>query len=154
MTLLTFTLNGKKQSVDVAPDTPLLWVIRDTLKLTGTKYSCGKGLCGSCTVHVDGKPRKSCNLPVSKVEGKTVLTIEGLGKRSLHPVQKAWIEDEVAQCGYCQPGQIMTAAALLREKPQPDADQIRAGMNGNICRCGTYERIHRAVARAAREDQS
>ena len=152
MTLLTFTLNGKKQSVDVAPDTPLLWVIRDTLKLTGTKYSCGKGLCGSCTVHVDGKPRKSCNLPVSKVEGKTVLTIEGLGKRSLHPVQKAWIEDEVAQCGYCQPGMIMSAVALLENNSQPSESEIRSGIT-NICRCGTYNRIVSAVKAVASEQE-
>jgi aerobic-type carbon monoxide dehydrogenase small subunit (CoxS/CutS family) len=151
MTLLTFTLNGKKQSVDVAPDTPLLWVIRDTLKLTGTKYSCGKGLCGSCTVHVDGKPRKSCNLPVSKVEGKTVLTIEGLGKRSLHPVQKAWIEDEVAQCGYCQPGQIMTAVALLEDNAHPNDADIEDAMKGILCRCGTYQRIKKAIHTAAKE---
>ncbi|MBT3229776.1 MAG: (2Fe-2S)-binding protein [Candidatus Marinimicrobia bacterium] len=149
--MLTFTLNGKKQSVDVAPDTPLLWVIRDTLKLTGTKYSCGKGLCGSCTVHVDGKPRKSCNLPVSKVEGKTVLTIEGLGKRSLHPVQKAWIEDEVAQCGYCQPGQIMTAVALLEDNAHPNDADIEDAMKGILCRCGTYQRIKKAIHTAAKE---
>jgi len=151
MTLLTFTLNGKKQSVDVPPATPLLWVLRDTLKLTGTKYSCGKGLCGSCTVHVDGEPRKSCTLPVSKVEGKTVLTIEGLGARGLHPVQKAWIEDEVAQCGYCQPGQIMTAVALLDDNAHPTDSDIEDAMKGILCRCGTYQRIKKAIHTAAEE---
>ncbi|NQT64393.1 MAG: (2Fe-2S)-binding protein [Candidatus Marinimicrobia bacterium] len=149
--MLTFTLNGKKQSVDVPPATPLLWVLRDTLKLTGTKYSCGKGLCGSCTVHVDGEPRKSCTLPVSKVEGKTVLTIEGLGARGLHPVQKAWIEDEVAQCGYCQPGQIMTAVALLDDNAHPTDSDIEDAMKGILCRCGTYQRIKKAIHTAAEE---
>ncbi|MBC8375045.1 MAG: (2Fe-2S)-binding protein [FCB group bacterium] len=151
MTLFTFTLNGKKQTVDAAPETPLLWVLRDTLKLTGTKYSCGQGLCGSCTVHVDGKPRKSCNLPISKVAGKTVLTIEGLGERGLHPVQKAWIEDEVAQCGYCQPGQIMTAVALLDKNTHPTDSDIEAAMKGVLCRCGTYQRIKKAIHTAAEE---
>ncbi len=151
MTLITFTLNGKKQSVDIAPETPLLWVLRDTLKLTGTKYSCGKGLCGSCTVHVDGKPRKSCTLPISRVEGKTVLTIEGLGKKGLHPVQEAWIADEVAQCGYCQPGQIMTAVSLLEENPHPSDAEIDNAMKGVLCRCGTYQRIKKAIHTAEEE---
>ena len=151
MTLITFTLNGKKQSVDIAPDTPLLWVLRDTLKLTGTKYSCGKGLCGSCTVHVDGKPRKSCTLPISRVEGKTVLTIEGLGEKGLHLVQEAWITDEVAQCGYCQPGQIMTAVSLLEENPHPSDAEIDNAMKGVLCRCGTYQRIKKAIHTAEEE---
>jgi len=151
MTLITFTLNGKKQSVDIAPDTPLLWVLRDTLKLTGTKYSCGKGLCGSCTVHVNGKPRKSCTLPISRVEGKTVLTIEGLGEKGLHLVQEAWITDEVAQCGYCQPGQIMTAVALLEENPHPSDAEIDNAMKGVLCRCGTYQRIKKAIHTAEEE---
>ena len=151
MTLITFTLNGKKQSIDVAPETPLLWVLRDSLKLTGTKYSCGKGLCGSCTVHVDGKPRKSCIFPISKVEGKNVLTIEGLGEKGLHPVQEAWIEEEVSQCGYCQPGQIMTAVALLNENPHPSDGDIDDAMKGVLCRCGTYQRIKKAIHTAEEE---
>jgi len=151
MTMITFTLNGKKHSIDVASETPLLWVLRDTLKLTGTKYSCGEGICGSCTVHVDGKPRKSCTLPVSKVADKTVLTIEGLGDKGLHPVQEAWIEDEVAQCGYCQPGQIMTAVALLEKNPHPTDGEIDRAMRGILCRCGTYQRIKKAIHTAEEE---
>lgn len=145
MALITFTLNGKRQSINVAPETPLLWVLRDTLKLTGTKYSCGKGICGTCTIHVDGKPSKSCTLPVSKVEGKTILTIEGLGEKGLHPIQQAWIEKEVAQCGYCQPGQIMKAVALLEDIPQPADRDIENAMKGVLCRCGTYQRIKKAI---------
>lgn len=145
MDQITFILNGKKRSVEVPADTPLLWVLRDTLKLTGTKYSCGKGMCGSCTVHVDGEPSKSCILPVSKVAGKKVLTIEGLGKKGLHPLQKAWLDEEVAQCGYCQPGQIMKAAALIEENPHPTDDEIDKAMKGVLCRCGTYQRIRKAI---------
>ena len=151
MPKITFTLNGKQQSVHAAPETPLLWVLRDNLKLTGTKYSCGKGFCGSCTVHIDGQPRKSCTLPVSKVAGKSVLTIEGLGEKGLHPVQKAWIEEEVAQCGYCQPGQIMTAVTLLEENPHPSDKEIEDAMNGVLCRCGTYQRIKKAIHTATEE---
>jgi len=145
MTQISFTLNGKQQSVDVDPKTPLLWVLRDELKLTGTKYSCGMGQCGSCTVHVDGEPQRSCILPVAAIEGKSVLTIEGLGKGGLHPVQSAWIEEEVAQCGYCQPGQIMTAVALLKKNPLPSDTEIDDAMSGVLCRCGTYQRIKKAI---------
>jgi len=151
MTAVTFILNGKQQSVDVPPETPLLWVLRDTLKLTGTKYSCGQGLCGSCTVLVDGKPRKSCILPIANVAGKSILTIEGLGENGLHPVQQAWIAEEVAQCGYCQPGQILTAVALLEENPRPSDQEIEAAMDGVLCRCGTYQRIKKAIHTAAEE---
>jgi len=155
-------LNGKQVPVSKEfHEISLLDFIRDQVLLKGTKYGCGQGLCGACTIHLDGIARRACQLNVADVVGHEVTTIEGLAETSgrtgsddLHPVQKAWIEEAVPQCGYCQPGQIMTAAALLRETPQPDAAQIRTGMNGNICRCGTYERIHRAVARAAREDQS
>lgn len=151
MAAITFILNGRQQSVDVPAETPLLWVLRDTLKLTGTKYSCGQGLCGSCTVLVDGKTRKSCMLPISNIEGKSIMTIEGLGENGLHPVQKAWIEDEVAQCGYCQPGQIMTAVAFLEENPSPSDQEIEAAMDGVLCRCGTYQRIKKAIHTAAKE---
>lgn len=151
MAQITFILNHKKQTVDVPGDTPLLWVLRDTLKLTGTKYSCGKGMCGSCTVHIDGEPRKSCILPISKVAGKSVLTIEGLGAKGLHPLQKAWLEEEVAQCGYCQPGQIMKAAALIKENPHPTDEEIDKAMKGVLCRCGTYQRIKKAIHAAEGE---
>jgi isoquinoline 1-oxidoreductase subunit alpha len=147
--MIKLNLNGKDTEVDVDGDTPLLWVLRDTLGLTGTKFGCGKALCGACTVHLDGAPIRSCVTPVSTASGKKVLTIEGLSADSSHPVQKAWIELDVPQCGYCQSGQIMSAAALLAQTPQPSDAQIDAAMSGNICRCGTYQRIRAAIHRAA-----
>src|SRR6266550_817720 len=146
---ITFTLNGGKQTVDVNPQTPLLWVLRDTLGLTGTKFGCGMALCGACTVHLNGSAIRSCITPVSSVAGKTVISIEGLSADTTHPVQQAWIEEDVPQCGYCQSGQLMSAAVLLREKPRPTDDDIDQAMTGNICRCGTYPRIRRAIHRAA-----
>jgi aerobic-type carbon monoxide dehydrogenase small subunit (CoxS/CutS family) len=147
--VITFTLNGRSQQVDVSPEMPLLWVIRETVGLTGTKYACGMALCGACTVHVDGAPLRSCVTPVSVVAGKKVTTIEGLSASGDHPVQKAWIEIDVPQCGFCQSGQIMSAAALLEQKPKPTDEDIDAAMAGNICRCGTYQRIRAAIHRAA-----
>jgi len=149
MATTRFTLNREPREVDVSPQTPLLWVLRDTIGLTGTKYGCGMGLCGACTVHVDGVETRSCSTPVSKVEGKRVTTIEGLGKEIKIPLQQAWIDEQVPQCGYCQSGQIMTAAALLTKTPHPTVEQINQAMSGNICRCGTYQRIRRAIQRAA-----
>ena len=146
---ITFTINGKAAKVEAEPDTPLLWVVRENLSLTGTKFGCGAGLCGACTVHVDGKAVRSCQTALSKVAGKNVTTIEGLN--GSHPVQKAWIIEQVPQCGYCQSGQIMQAAALLATNKKPTRDEIVAHMDGNICRCGTYPRIVRAIQRAARE---
>lgn len=142
--MIDFTLNGEAAQVADAPDTPLLWVLRDTLKLNGTKFGCGMGLCGACTVHVDGIATRSCLTPVSGIAGKRVTTIEALGGE--HPLQQAWVEYNVPQCGYCQPGQIMSAAALLAQNPAPTDEQIRAAMAGNICRCGTYNKIHRAIS--------
>jgi len=147
----TLLINGKSQDVDVEPETPLLWVLRDTVGLTGTKYGCGMGLCGACTVHLDCKAVRSCQTPVKSVGTKKITTIEGLGKDGLHPVQEAWIAEQVPQCGYCQSGQIMQAVSLLRDKPHPTLDEINDGMAGNICRCGTYQRIRRAIQRVARE---
>jgi len=144
-----FILNGRSTTVDVSPDMPLLWVLRDTLGLTGTKFGCGMALCGACTVHIDGEATRSCLTPVSDVAGKRVTTIEGLSAGSTHPVQRAWIEEDVPQCGYCQPGQIMSAAALLAKTPHPTDAQIDEAMGGNICRCGTYQRIRKAIHRAA-----
>jgi isoquinoline 1-oxidoreductase alpha subunit len=144
-----FTVNGKAIDSAASPDTPLLWVLREDLGLTGTKFGCGIGQCGACTVHVDGDAAKSCQLPVSAVEGKTITTIEGLSDDSDHPLQIAWIEEQVPQCGYCQSGQIMAAAALLADTPNPTDEQINDAMSGNICRCGTYQRIRKAVHRAA-----
>lgn len=144
-----FLLNGQETSLDVDPAMPLLWAIRDIAGLTGTKYGCGKALCGACTVHVDGQPMRSCVIPVSTAEGKTVTTIEGISADGSHPVQVAWRELNVAQCGYCQPGQIMSAVALLERNPAPGDDDIDAAMSGNICRCGTYTRIREAIRRAA-----
>jgi len=151
MVATTFTINGKAANVEAEPDTPLLWVVREHLKLTGTKFGCGSGLCGACTVHIDGKAVRSCQISVSKVADKTVTTIEGLSPNGQHPLQKAWIAEQVPQCGYCQSGQIMQAATLLATNKKPTREQIVAHMDGNICRCGTYPRIVRAIQRAARE---
>jgi isoquinoline 1-oxidoreductase alpha subunit len=143
-------VNGEEREVDVPGDVPVLWVLRDELGLKGTKFSCGKALCGACTVHVDGAPRRSCVLPVEAVAGKRVDTIDGLARgEELHPVQRAWIEHNVAQCGYCQSGQIMSAVALLEANPDPSDDEIDAAMSANLCRCGTYPRIRAAIKRAA-----
>jgi isoquinoline 1-oxidoreductase alpha subunit len=150
MASLTLNVNGRSHMVDVAPDIPLLWVLRDDLGLTGTKFGCGMALCGACTVHVDGQAQRSCVTPVSAVEGKRVVTIEGLSSDTSHPVQRAWIEEDVPQCGYCQSGQIMSAATLLAEVPDPTDEDIDRAMSGNICRCGTYPRIRRAIHRAAK----
>jgi isoquinoline 1-oxidoreductase alpha subunit len=147
--MIKLNLNGRDISVDVDPDMPLLWVLRDTLGLTGTKFGCGMSLCGACTVHLDGEPVRSCVTPVSAVGAKRVTTIEGLSTERSHPVQKAWIELDVPQCGYCQSGQIMSAAALLARTPHPTDAEIDAAMAGNICRCGTYQRIRAAIHRAA-----
>jgi isoquinoline 1-oxidoreductase alpha subunit len=149
--MVAFTLNGKPASVDAEPGTPLLWVIRDHLKMTGTKYGCGAGLCGACTVHIDGRAVRSCQTPASAVAGKTVMTIEGLSPDSSHPLQKAWVAEQVPQCGYCQSGQIMKAAELLAQNPKPTREQIVTHMDGNICRCGTYNRILAAIQRASQE---
>ena len=147
--MIKLKLNGKDTELDVEDDMPLLWVLRDTLGLTGTKFGCGMALCGACTVHLEGTAIRSCVTPVSAAAGKTVTTIEGLSPDSSHPVQKAWIELDVPQCGYCQSGQIMSAAALLAKTPQPSDAEIDAAMAGNICRCGTYQRIRAAIHRAA-----
>lgn len=152
--MIKLTLNGQAKEIDVADDTPLLWVLRDTLGLTGTKYGCGMALCGACTVHVDGQPTRSCSTPVSAVAGKSVTSIEGLSADRSHPVQRAWIEMEVPQCGYCQSGQIMAAAALLSTNPAPSDADIDTAMSGNICRCGTYPRIRKAIHRAAELSKS
>ena len=149
--MIAFTVNEQRVRIDADPDTPLLWIIRDHVGLTGTKYGCGAGLCGACTVHVDGKAVRSCQTMVSAVAGKTVVTIEGLAPKSDHPLQEAWIAEQVPQCGYCQSGQIMQAAALLATNKKPTRAEIIAHMDGNICRCGTYHRIIAAVERAARE---
>ena len=147
--MITLTLNGRNTSVDVDADMPLLWVLRDILGLTGTKFGCGRALCGACTVHLEGQPVRSCGTPVSAAGGKRVTTIEGLSTDNSHPVQRAWIELDVPQCGYCQSGQIMSAAALLAQTAQPTDAEIDAAMAGNICRCGTYQRIRAAIHRAA-----
>ena len=147
---IEFTLNGKHQSIDVPPQMPLLWVLRDTIGLTGTKYGCGMALCGACTVHVNGQPTRSCSAPISTVAGKTVTTIEGLSADGSHPVQRAWVEADAPQCGYCQSGQIMTAAALLSRTPNPTDAQIDQAMRGNICRCGSYQEIREAIRQAAK----
>jgi aerobic-type carbon monoxide dehydrogenase small subunit (CoxS/CutS family) len=149
---ITLNVNGKAHQVDVPPDTPLLWVLRDTLGLTGTKYGCGIGQCLACCVHVDSAATFSCMVPVSSAKGKRITTIEGLANGDgLHATQRAWIEEDVPQCGYCQAGQIMAAAALLAKNPRPSDEDIDAAMKGNLCRCGTYNRIRRAIHRAARE---
>jgi isoquinoline 1-oxidoreductase subunit alpha len=149
MAELSLRVNGSDKKVNVSPDTPLLWVLRDSLQLTGTKYGCGAGLCGACMVHVDGAATRSCITSVSEVAGKQITTIEGLSTNGPHPLQQAWIAEEVPQCGYCQSGQIMAAAALLAKTPKPTEDQIAGVMSGNLCRCGTYERIRKAIVRAS-----
>jgi len=149
MTPITLNVNGKEHTVEVHPDTPLLWVLRDALGLTGTKFGCGMALCGACTVHLNGEAIRSCVTPVSMATGKKITTIEGLSTDRSHPLQRAWIAEEVPQCGYCQPGMIMSAAALLAKKPKPTDANIDAAMEGHICRCGTYQRIRRAIHRAA-----
>jgi isoquinoline 1-oxidoreductase alpha subunit len=148
---VSFTINGKAANVEAEADTPLLWVVREHLKLTGTKFGCGSGLCGACTVHLDGKAVRSCQIGLKDVAGKKVTTIEGLSTNNSHPLQKAWIAEQVPQCGYCQSGQIMQAAELLAKTKRPTVEQIVTHMDGNICRCGTYPRIVRAIQRAARE---
>src|SRR5499427_5365683 len=149
MATITLTVNGAERKIDVSPETPLLWVLRDTLQLTGTKFGCGAGFCGACSVHVSGALTRSCTLPVSQAAGKNVTTIEGLSANGLHPLQRAWIAEDVPQCGYCQSGQIMAAAALLAKTPHPSDSEIMEFMSANICRCGTYERIRRAIRRVA-----
>ena len=148
---IKFKLNGTRTALEQPPHTALLWVLREHLKLTGTKFGCGSGLCGACTVHLDGQPMRACITPISAVAGKSVTTIEGLSNDKTHPLQKAWIETQVPQCGYCQSGQIMQAAALLESNKSPSREEIVAYMNGNICRCGTYLRIIRAIKIAATE---
>lgn len=149
MPLISFQVNGQSRTVDVSPDTPLLWVLRDSLQLTGTKYGCGISQCGACTVHVDGDPTRSCVTPVSAIAGKSITTIEGLSPDRNHPIQQAWIAEQVPQCGYCQSGQIMTAVALLAHTPKPTDADIDQAMSGNICRCGMYQRMRKAIHRAA-----
>jgi isoquinoline 1-oxidoreductase subunit alpha len=146
---MSFNLNGRTAEVDADPQMPLLWVLRDLLRLNGTKYGCGMALCGACTVHLDGRPIRSCVTPLAAVTGRSVTTIEGLSRRGEHPVQRAWVELDVVQCGYCQSGQIMAAAALLAANPAPSDEEIDVAMAGNICRCGTYQRIRAAIHRAA-----
>ncbi|MCZ6672882.1 MAG: (2Fe-2S)-binding protein [Verrucomicrobia bacterium] len=149
MASYTLSVNGSRQTVDADPSMPLLWVLRDLLNLTGTKYSCGIGQCGACTIHLNGAPIRSCSFPVSGAVGQTITTIEGLSESGDHPAQLAWKEEDVPQCGYCQAGQIMSAVALLNNNPNPSDADIDAGMSGNICRCGTYKRIRSAIHRAA-----
>jgi isoquinoline 1-oxidoreductase subunit alpha len=148
--MISLTVNGKRHDVDVSADMPLLWVIRDTIGLTGTKFGCGLSQCGACTVHLDGQPTRSCVTPVSSVGARKVTTIEGLSPATSHALQVAWIAEQVPQCGYCQSGQLMSAAALLAKTPKPSDADIDSAMSGNICRCGTYQRIRRAIHRAAR----
>ncbi|MEZ5044520.1 MAG: (2Fe-2S)-binding protein [Saprospiraceae bacterium] len=149
MAIFNLNINGKKHQIDVAPDTPMLWVLRDHANLVGTKYGCGIGQCGACTIHLDGVAVRSCSLPVSGVADQKITTIEGLSEKGDHPLQEAWVEHDVPQCGYCQAGQIMNAAALLKSNPSPSDEEIEAAMNGNICRCGTYVRIKAAVKTAS-----
>lgn len=148
---MQITVNGSAHKVEVEEDMPLLWVLRDELKLTGTKFGCGGGFCGACTIHLDGQPMRACLTPASFAEGKQVTTVEGLSKNGNHPLQLAWIEHNVPQCGYCQSGQLMSAAALLQQNPNPDDRQIDQAMSGNLCRCGTYPRIRTAISAAAKE---
>jgi isoquinoline 1-oxidoreductase alpha subunit len=147
--MIKITLNGQDQEIDAEDEMPLLWVLRDYLHLTGTKFGCGAGLCGACTVHIDGVAMRSCILPIGAVAGKTITTIEGLSQSGDHPLQRAWVEENVPQCGYCQSGQIMSAAALLGDNPHPGDDDINHAMAGNLCRCGSYQRIRRAIHKAA-----
>jgi isoquinoline 1-oxidoreductase alpha subunit len=149
MALFDLNINGKQKQVDVDPDTPVLWVLRDHLNLLGTKYGCGVAMCGACTVHLNGVPMRSCNLPISTVGNRALTTIEGLSENGDHRVQKAWLEIDVPQCGYCQAGQIMTAAALIEDNPNPSDEEIESAMAGNICRCGTYTRIKKAIKTAS-----
>ena len=151
MASYTLTINGQPRTFEADPDTPLLWVLRDTLDLTGTKFGCGKGLCGACTVHLDGHAARSCATTVAEVGSARVITIEGLAADASHPLLRLWVEEQVPQCGYCQPGQIMQAAALLAENPHPNAAQVEDVMSSVLCRCGTYLRIRRAILRAAEE---
>jgi aerobic-type carbon monoxide dehydrogenase small subunit (CoxS/CutS family) len=151
MSAYRLTINDRPHDVDASPDTPLLWVLRDSLSMTGTKYGCGMGLCGACTVHLDGEAVRACQTAVSSVGSKKITTIEGLSGDNSHPVQRAWIVEQVPQCGYCQPGQIMSAAALLAKTPKPTDQQIDEAMMGNLCRCGMYGRIRRAIHRAAEQ---
>lgn len=153
MDAISVTVNGRQHSVEVSPDTPLLWVLRDTLGLTGTKFGCGMALCGACTVHVDGEPTRSCTARISAVAGKNITTIEGLSADGSHPVQVAWLDEQVAQCGYCQAGMLMTSAALLAKNPAPSDSDIDDALGGHICRCGTYQRIRRAIHQAAAKQQ-
>ena len=147
----TITINGQVHTTDVDGEMPLLWFLRDTLQLTGTKYGCGMGLCGSCTVHIDGEATQSCLVTVGEASGKAVTTIEGLSKNGSHPLQIAWLKHNVSQCGYCQPGAIMSAAGFLKQNPEPSMQEIDAAMEGNLCRCGTYVRVRKAIADAARQ---
>jgi len=147
--MIALRINGKDVNVDAAPDTPLLWVLRDSLAMTGTKFGCGIAQCGACTVHIDGTASRSCQLPISALAGKEITTIEGISTDGSHPVQRAWIAEQVPQCGYCQSGQIMSAVALLAKTKSPTDADIDAAMSGNVCRCGTYQRIRRAIHRAA-----
>ena len=152
MANITFTLNGSPHTVDAAPEMPLLWVLRDVIGLTGTKFGCGMSLCGACTVHLDGQPVRSCSTPMKSVSNRKVVTIEGLSPSGTHPVQRAWMEIDVPQCGYCQSGQVMTAAALLARTPKPTDADIDMAMRGNLCRCGTYQSIRAAIRRASQLD--
>ena len=150
MATYTLTVNGNKHRVNVEDDMPLLWVLRDEIGLTGTKFGCGRGLCGTCTIHLDGEPTRSCMTPVEYAAGSEITTIEGLSNDVSHPLQQAWFDEEVPQCGYCQSGQIMTAAALLKRIPDPSDDDIDVAMKMNLCRCGTYQRIRKAIHKAAK----
>lgn len=150
MAVFNLNINGKKHQIDVDPTTPILWVLRDHFNLVGTKYGCGMAMCGACTIHLDNVAMRSCSLPVSQIGNQKITTIEGLSEKGDHPLQKAWIAHDVPQCGYCQTGQIMSAAALLKDNPKPSDEEIDAAMNGNICRCGTYTRIKAAIKTAAR----
>lgn len=154
MAVFRIEVNGKTHRIDVAPDTPLLWVLRDSLELTGTKYGCGAGVCGACTVHAGDEAVRSCQLSIADANGKSFVTIEGLSAAGDHPCQRAWLEEDVSQCGYCQAGMIMTAAALLKRKPPLSEAEIEAAMSNSICRCGAYQRIRRALRRAAKESQA